>query len=519
MRPEPPVPEVIVVGAGSAGSALAAGLVRSGRRVLLLEAGRDYPASELPESWRSPNPLAAILDPGSEPLLWEDHLASRTATQEPSLYWRGKGLGGSSVINGQIAIRPPLEDFDDWAADGCTGWSADDVLPFLADLESDQEHGDDPFHGADGPIPVHRYPEEAWGSVDLALRDAALAAGQPWTPDVNAPGATGVSPYPANSVEGRRVSCHDAYLEPLRDNPLLTIRGGALVDRVELEAGRAVGVRLADGEVLRADLVVLSAGATATPSILMRSGIGPARHLAEQRIAVHADLPVGEGMQDHPMALIGIPLTVAATARPRDRHTNCCVRYSSRMTPDTNDMMLVALNQNALAMASAEPQAGAGAVGVFVNRTYSRGTLRLRGVDPRTQPQLSFNMLDVELDVDRLAAGIRQLAELVEHPAFGAIAASDVWAANAQLWAVLDGPEERLRDYLRATAVDTQHATSTCRMGDPTAATTVVDPEGRVLGVEGLRVADASVFPFVPRANTHLASVLVGELLAARLTT
>jgi choline dehydrogenase len=497
---------------------LAARLVRAGRRVLLLEAGRDVRTSEVPESWRLPNPIAAMGAPESDALLWADHLASRTSTQAPSLYWRGKGVGGSSVINGQIAIRPPLEDFDDWAADGCAGWSAAEVLPLLSALESDQEYGGHPFHGADGPIPVHRYPEETWGSVDRALRDAAMASGLPWAPDVNAPGATGVSPYPVNSIGGRRVSSNDAYLEPLRDDPLLTIRGGALVDRVVFEGERAVGVRLANGEVSSADLVVLCAGATATPSILMRSGIGPARHLVEQRIAVRADLPVGEGMQDHPMALIGIPLTRQAAAGRWDRHTNCCVRYSSGMTSDLNDMMMVALNQNALAMASADARAGAGAVGVFVNRTYSRGTLQLRSRDPEVQPRLSFNMLDAALDVDRLAAGIRLLAELVEHEAFAEIAASSIWASNNPLRMALDGSEEALLAYLRDTAVDTQHATSTCRMGDPAAATTVVDPEGRVLGIDGLRVADASVFPFVPRANTHLASVLVGEMLAARLT-
>ncbi|MDX3103439.1 GMC family oxidoreductase [Nonomuraea angiospora] len=508
--------DTIVVGAGSSGSALAARLTDAGQRVLLLEAGRDYAASQLPEAWRSPNPLIAILNSDYNAFLWDGHLATRTEAQEPYLYWRGKGLGGSSTVNGQIAIRPPIEDFDEWAVSGCTGWSSAEVMADFVALESDAGFGDEDYHGTAGPIPVYRAPVDTWGSVDQALRAAALASGFGWAPDVNAPGATGVSPYPINSIDRRRVSCHDAYLEPRRDNPGLTIRGDSLVDVVLFERARAVGVRLANGSAFHANQVVLSAGATASPSILMRSGIGPADDLRRLGIEVRADLPVGRGLQDHPMALIGIPLTEAASAGPADRHTNCCVRYSSGTVPGGNDMMLAALNQNALAMAAAEVRAGAGAVGVFVNRTYSRGTLKLRSADPSTQPRVALNMLSDERDIDRLEAGIRLLGDLVAHSSFAEIADGDLWRVNSSLRDALDTPG-RLRDYLRASVVDTQHATSTCRMGDPNAPETVVDPRCEVLGFEGLRVVDASVFPFVPRANTHLTCVMFGEHMARRL--
>lgn len=510
--------DVVVVGAGSSGTALAAGLVRQGRRVLLLEAGRDYPASDLPEAWRSPNPFNAITDGELGDYLWEDLVAARTDAQDPALYWRGKGVGGSSTVNGQIAIRPPVEDFDEWAADGCAGWSADEVMPAFVGLEADVDFGAEAYHGDAGPIPVVRTPVERWGAVDLALRDAALASGLPWAADVNAPGASGVSPYPINSVDQRRVSCNDAYLEPLRGHPLLTIRGHAVVDQVLFDGRRATGVRLADGTSYRADDVILSAGAIASPTILMRSGIGPARDLEALGVRVRVDLPVGRGLQDHPLALIGVPLTEAASAGPEDRHTNCCVRFSSGLVPDENDMMLVSLNQNVLAMASADLRSGAGAVGVFVNRTYSRGVLRLVSTDPRVQPEVSLRMLSDERDLDRLAAGVERLMGLVGHPAFTTIAAADVRFSNPELSRALDGPPDGLRRHLLVSAVDTQHPTSTCRMGHPDAPSTVVDPDCRVIGVDGLRVVDASIFPFVPRANTHLTCVMAGEHMARKLS-
>lgn len=512
---------LIVVGAGSAGAALAVRSAEQGKRVLLLEAGPDYRSAEMPEVWRSPNPLRALLDPtAGERLVWAGLNSARTEKQSQALYWRGRGVGGSSSINGQIAIRPPLEDFDDWVSQGCSGWSPDDVLPYFAKLEDDEDYGDEPYHGRGGPTPIYRTPGSAWGTVDTALSRSALSAGYAWAPDVNAPQATGVSPYPINSRAGRRVSVNDAYLETARDLTTLTIRGDALVDRVVFSDTRAVGVQVVvDGTAVReyADQVVLSAGAIHSPAILLRSGVGPAGHLRSLGIDVHQDLPVGHGLQDHPMVFVEIPLAEDAAIRtPDDRHTNVCVRYTGDAATCSNDMLFTSLNQNVLSMAGADTDSRAGAFGVWVNQNHSRGVLTLASTDPRTHPEVHERMLSDERDLARLRNGVRTLVELARGPEVATIMQGSLRGRNEALFAALDD-DARLDAHLLATAADAQHGTSTCRMGAPTAADTVVDPSCRVLGLDGLRVVDASIFPSVPRANTNLATIMAGELMADRL--
>lgn len=517
--------DLIVVGAGSAGSAVASRCAERGMRVLLLEAGPDYRSAEMPEVWRSPNPLRALLHPeDAHGLVWPDLFATRTASQEPLLYWRGRGVGGSSAVNGQIAIRPPREDFDDWAAAGCKGWSWDEVLPYFCRLEADQEFGDQPYHGDSGPTPVYRAPRSTWGSVDEALAVAATASGFRWAPDVNAPGATGISPYPINSRDYRRVSTNDAYLEPARALRCLSILGDAVVDRILFSGERAVGVEFGHGgehRVEHGDRIVLCAGVIHSPTVLMRSGIGPADLLQSLEIDVLCDLPVGQGLQDHPMIGIAMPLRAeAAIKTPDDRHTNCCVRYSSEGPRGTfNDMMLVSLNQAVLAMETADTSSGAGAIGVFVNQPYSRGSARLSSCDPERHPIVVEGMLSDQRDLDRLASGARLLADLATADAVQAICAFSPERVNAELFAALrSGDDKELESYLLAAAVDTQHGTSTCRMGPSADPDAVVDLDCSVLGVRDLWVADASIFPSVPRANTNLATIMVGELLADRLS-
>lgn len=518
--------DIIVIGAGSAGAAFAVRSAEKGKSVLLIEAGHDYRSAEMHEAWRSPNPAVAIMEPDAiAGMMWTDLNATRTDTQPEAIYWRGKGVGGSSSVNGQIAIRPPLEDFDEWSMSGCEGWSGAEVLPYFSKLENDEDFGTAEFHGDSGPTPIYRAPRSKWGAVDTALADSALAAGHPWAADVNAPQATGVSPYPINSHDSRRVSVNDAYLEGARGLPTLTILGEATVDRILFEDSRAVGVSLLTGEnseTRYADTIVLSAGVIHSPTILLRSGIGPHHQLESLGIDVLADLPVGQGLQDHAMASITLPLNESSgISSPDDRHTNVCVRWSSGPEEGTeivryNDLMFVSMNQSVISMATANTGAEYGAFGVWLNQADSRGTVTLTSADPHAQPAVAERMLSEAGDRARLRAGIRAAVKLLEQDATQAILGGSVKNCNEELFSVLDD-DDALDAHLLATVADAQHGTSTCRMGRADDPTTVVDSDCRVHGIENLYIVDASIFPSVPRANTNLASIMVGELMADRI--
>lgn len=518
--------DLIVVGAGSAGAAFAARRAERGDRVLLLEAGPDYRSDELHAAFRSPNPMQGLIRPEvMAPFVYTELESSRTAAQEPSLYWRGRGLGGSSVINGQIAIRPPMEDFEDWAAAGCTGWAPADVLPYFNKLESDELYGSEDYHGDSGPIPVYRTPKDEWGIVDKALVDAALDYGFPWHDDINAPGAIGVSPYPINSRNQERVNTNDGYLEPLRENKNLVIRGESTVDRVLFDGTTAIGVSIVAGEGDErieefGTQIVISAGAVHSPGILIRSGIGPADTLGELGVEPIAVLPVGENFQDHAAIAAGFfHADVPGRPGPDSRHTNTAVRYDSG-DPDglPKDMMIVGMNNDVLAMEFSPADPTHGGICVWLNASYSRGRVTVTSTDPRVQPKIAENMLDDERDLRRLRAGVRLLVELLQHESVTSIARDTLDAENPELYAAVRSGDDAVLDaYILANAADTQHGTSTCRMGGADEPNAVVDPDLRVRGVQNLHVVDASIFPTCPRSNTHLISVMVGELAADRL--
>jgi len=550
----------VIVGGGSAGCVVAHRLSASpARRVLLIEAGSDTPPGAEPPEILDSYPMPLFY---GDRYIWPGLTASAArignAAAVSRAYEQGRVMGGGSSINVQSANRGLPRDYDEWRDLGADGWGWDDVLPYFRKLETDLDFAG-ALHGTDGPVPIRRIAQKDWPPFGVAVGAAFAASGVAFRADQNGEFEDGIFPPAFSNRNDRRVSAAAAYLdEATRRRGNLTIWAGTHVEGLVMDGKRAEGVRVfREGEriFIRARRVIVTAGAIQSPAMLMRAGIGPPAALGALGIEVAIARPgVGSNLRDHPALtfcqFLPRPLRLPLSRR---RASFVALRYSSGVEGcDRSDMYV-----------TASARAGWHRLGkrlglyfLWCNRPFSAGRVSLLSPDPGRYPSVELNLLEDSRDLERMMEAVRMLAGLVVDPALNP-APDDFFPASfsqrikrlsaynrangiaaAVLGALLDVParlrhlvikqfllngiafgdvmanEQALSDFVRRSVFGVWHPTGTCRMGDRSDPHAVVDSNGKVIGSENLYVADASVMPRLPTANTNIPTIMIAEKIS-----
>lgn len=492
--------DLIIVGAGSAGSAIAARATENPNLdVLLIEAGPDYPDL-------ASTPFDLV---NSHNNSYNDHdwgFRYEPVRGREVAFPRGRVIGGSSAVNTSIALRGVPEDYDEWAELGNSEWTWNKVLPAFNRLERDLDYGEKDYHGDAGPITIRRYPMDEMLPQHQAFLESARALGYPDCPDQNDPAGWGSGPQPMNKLGRLRVSCAVGYLAPARIRPNLSIRPDTFVRRLVIKEGRCNGVEIegpgGTTETIHGKTVVLAAGALMSPTIMLRSGLGPKAHLDSIGIGTVTDIPgVGQNLCDHP--------ALSVAARVRDPSIidfdqpiiQTILRYTAEGSDKRNDLQI-----EQISFAGRRADADVVAIAAVLEYQYGRGELRLRSADPREAPIVDNRFCEDDRDTSRLVSCLKDALAFTRQGPLADMIAEVIFPDPGR-----GTDDETLAQLCRKLAGSGYHPCGTARMGPREDPIAVVDQYGCCHTVDNLVVADASIMPFVPRANTNLTAIMIGE--------